>query len=204
MFVQHKKIAGFLLSGCFLPALTWAAELQNIQFSELPGEKAELRLQFDELPADPAGYTIEKPARIVLDFDNTDNTLKQKKYTMDIGDVSSAVVVSSGGRTRLIVNMDQLASYTTRKEGNVFILEVGSEGSVAEADVVKSVETSSAPAVSKPKSGFDKAKSTISAIDFRRGETGEGKVVVQLTNPRVSIDVEEVAGGIEVSFMQTS
>lgn len=204
MFVQHKKIAGFLLSGCFLPALTWAAELQNIQFSELPGEKAELRLQFDELPADPAGYTIEKPARIVLDFDNTDNTLKQKKYTMDIGDVSSAVVVSSGGRTRLIVNMDQLATYTTRKEGNVFILEVGSEGSVAEADVVKSTEASSTPVVSKPKSAFDKAKSTISAIDFRRGETGEGKVVVQLTNPRVSIDVEEVAGGIEVSFMQTS
>jgi len=204
MFVQHKKIAGFLLSGCFLPALTWAAELQNIQFSELPGEKAELRLQFDELPADPAGYTIEKPARIVLDFDDTDNTLKQKKYTMGIGDVSSAVVVSSGGRTRLIVNMDQLATYTTRKEGNVFILEIGSESSVAEADVVKSVETPRQPAVSKPRSAFDKAKSTIAAIDFRRGDAGEGKVVVQLTNPRVSIDVEEVAGGVEVSFMQTA
>ena len=74
MFVQHKKIAGFLLSACFVPALSWAAELQDIKFAELPGEKVELRLRFDELPADPAGYTIEKPARIVLDFENTDNT----------------------------------------------------------------------------------------------------------------------------------
>jgi type IV pilus assembly protein PilQ len=208
MFVQHKKIAGFLLSGCFLPALAWAAELQDIQFSELPGEKVELRLRFDELPSDPAGYTIDKPARIVLDFDNTDNTLSQKKFTMGIGDVSSAVVVSSGGRTRLIVNMEQLATYTTRKEGNIFIVEVGSDGSSAEADVVRSVETprttTTASVVGKPKSAFDKSKSSISAIDFRRGDAGEGRIIVQLTNPRVSIDAEQVAGGIEVSFMQTA
>lgn len=207
MFVQHKKIAGFLLSACFMPALTWAAELQNIKFAELPGEKVELRLQFDQLPPDPAGYTIEKPARIVLDFEDTDNTLTQKKYTMNIGDVSSAVVVSSGGRTRLIVNMDQLATYATRKEGNEFVVEVGAERSVAEADVIRSAE-SRTPAVatssSKATSKFDRSKSTISSVDFRRGESGEGKILVQLTNPNVSIDIEEVAGGIDVSFMQTA
>ncbi|MBC6905834.1 type IV pilus secretin PilQ [Saccharophagus sp. K07] len=207
MFVQHKKIAGFLLSACVMPALSWAAELQNVRFAELPGEKVELRLQFDELPSDPAGYTIEKPARIVLDFDNTDNTLAQKKFAMNIGDVSSAVVVSSGGRTRLIVNMDQLSPYTTRKEGNEFIIEVGSEQSVAEADVIRSAETTRAPVVAattKSTNKFDRAKSTISSIDFRRGETGEGRIIVQLTNPNVSIDIEEVAGGIDVSFMQTA
>lgn len=204
MFVQHKKIAGFLLSACFAPALSWAAELQDIKFAELPGEKVELRLRFDELPSDPAGYTIEKPARIVLDFEDTDNSLAQKKFTMDIGDVSSAVVVSSGGRTRLIVNMDQLATYTTRKEGNEFIVEVGSERSVAENDVMKSEQQATSPAVVKrSKNTFDRSKSAITSVDFRRGDAGEGKVIVQLTNPGISIDVEEVAGGIDVSFMQT-
>lgn len=205
MFVQHKKIAGFLLSACLAPALSWAAELQDIKFAELPGEKVELRLRFDELPSDPAGYTIEKPARIVLDFEDTDNTLAQKKFTMDIGDVSSAVVVSSGGRTRLIVNMDQLAGYTTRKEGNEFVVEVGSERSVAESDVMKSEQqaTSSPAVVRKSKNTFDRSKSAITSVDFRRGDAGEGKVIVQLTNPGISIDVEEVAGGIDVSFMQT-
>ena len=204
MFVQHKKIAGFLLSACLAPALSWAAELQDIKFAELPGEKVELRLRFDELPSDPAGYTIEKPARIVLDFEDTDNTLAQKKFSMDIGDVSSAVVVSSGGRTRLIVNMDQLASYTTRKEGNEFIVEVGSERSVAESDVMKNEQQATSPAVvRKSKNTFDRSKSAITSVDFRRGDAGEGKVIVQLTNPGISIDVEEVAGGIDVSFMQT-
>lgn len=204
MFVQHKKIAGFLLGACCLPALSWAAELQNVKFAELPGEKVELRLQFDELPADPAGYTIEKPARIVLDFENTDNSLAQKKFAMGIGDVSSAVVVSSGGRTRLIVNMDQLATYTTRKEGNEFILEVGSDQSSTAA--VTQAESRSLPVVTsaKKQNAFDRSKSAITAVDFRRGDLGEGKVIIRLTNPNVGIDVEEVAGGIEVSFMQTA
>ncbi|MCR6653413.1 MAG: type IV pilus secretin PilQ [Cellvibrionaceae bacterium] len=205
MFVQHKKIAGFLLSACLAPALSWAAELQDIKFAELPGEKVELRLRFDELPADPAGYTIDKPARLVLDFENTDNSLQQKKFAMDIGDVSSAVVVSSGGKTRLIVNMDKLTTYTTRREGNEFVVLVGAESSVAEADVMRSAQASGTPAVaSKSKNTFDRSKSAITSVDFRRGETGEGRVIVQLTNPGISIDVEEVAGGIEVSFMQTS
>src|SRR5690606_32416976 len=203
MFVQHKKIAGFLLSACLAPALSWAAELQDIKFAELPGEKVELRLRFDELPSEPAGYTIEKPARIVLDFEDTDNTLTQKKYTMNIGDVSSAVVVSSGGRTRLIVNMDQLATYATRKEGNEFVVEVGAERSVAEADVIRSAE-SRTPAVatssSKATSKVDRSKSRISSVDFRRGESGEGKILVQLTGPNASIDIPDVAGGIDVSF----
>lgn len=205
MFVQHKKIAGFLLSACLVPALSWAAELQDIKFAELPGEKVELRLRFDELPSDPAGYTIEKPARIVLDFEDTDNSLAQKKFTMNIGDVSSAVVVSSGGRTRLIVNMDQLSAYNTRKEGNEFIVEVGAERSIAESDVMRSERRTAQAAVAsnQSKNTFDRSKSAISSVDFRRGDAGEGRVIVQLTNPRVSIDVEEVAGGIEVSFMQT-
>jgi type IV pilus assembly protein PilQ len=205
MFVQHKKIAGFLLSACLAPALSWAAELQDVKFAEMPGEKVELRLRFDELPADPAGYTIDKPARIVLDFENTDNSLQQKKFAMDIGDVSSAVVVSSGGKTRLIVNMDKLATYTTRREGNEFIVLVGAESSVAESDVIRSAEATSAPVVaSRSKNTFDRSKSSITSVDFRRGDSGEGRVIVQLTNPGVSIDVEEVAGGIEVSFMQTA
>lgn len=208
MFAHHKKIAGVLVGTCLFPVLSWAAELRDIKFAELPGERVELRLQFDALPEEPTGYTIEKPARIVLDFSETDNSLAQKKFAMNIGDVSSAVVVSNGGRTRLIVNMNRLSTYNTRAEGSTYIVEVGGVSSSAEADVVRSAEkTSVAPVVAASpakKSRFDQAKSSISEIDFRRGEDGEGKVIVKLTNPNVSIDVEEVAGGIDVSFMQTA
>lgn len=207
MFSQHKKVAAFIISACLAPAFSWAAELQDIQFSELPGERVELRLQFDGEPADPNGYTIEQPARIVLDFADTGNALTKKKFDMGVGSVSETIVVSSGGRTRLIVNMSKVSPYSTRKEGNDLVVVIGegvsSESSVASASTP--APASSAPVASVKKAvNFDQASSTISDIDFHRGNSGEGKVIIKLTNPNVSIDIEEVSGGIEVSFMKTA
>ena len=204
MFTQKIKmvtVALFLvLSTSLWSSLVVAGTLQNIDFAELPGERAEIRLAFDQLPTEPKGYTIEQPARIVLDFADVDNSLSQKKFPVSVGDVSSAVVVSGGGRTRLIVNLSKLAAYNAYTEGNTYIVEIG-------ADAVAAQQASSA---SEPRStyapstgGFSRSNSAINNIDFRRGEVGEGKVIVTLTNPNVGIDVEEVSGGIKVRFLGT-
>lgn len=200
MFSKYKKIAGLLVSACLLPTYSFAAQLQDIKFAELPGERVELRLQFDEAPSEPSGYTIDQPARIVLDFADVDNSLAQKQFPMNVGDVSGAVVVSGGGRTRLIVNLNASSPYTTRLDGSTYIVEVGSEGGSNNID-------SSAPSIAvitpeRSKNSFDKAKSTVRDIDFERGVDGEGKIIVQLSNPNINIDIEEVGSGIEVSFMQ--
>ena len=42
-----------------------ASTLEDVRFAELPGNRFEIRLDFDSLPAEPTGYTIEQPARIV-------------------------------------------------------------------------------------------------------------------------------------------
>ena len=96
----------FLCAGC-----ANAAVLQDIKFAELPGEKAELKLVFDTPPTEPTGYSIDQPARIVLDFSDVENALSKKKYTMGVGEINSAVIVEGGGRTRLIVNLAPPKSY---------------------------------------------------------------------------------------------
>lgn len=202
MFIKSRKIAG-VISGLLMAPIAWGAALQDVKFSELPGDRVEIRLQFDEAPSTPQGYTIEQPARIVLDFADVENALSQKKFNMAIGAVSSAVVVAGGNRTRLIVNMNELEPYATRVEGSDLVMEVG--GTAREASTVAaSVSDNGSPAVlEKPKNRFDKAVSEIQNIDFRRGDAGEGKIIITLSNPGVSIDVEEVASGIEVGFLQT-
>lgn len=201
MFTQKIKLCFlFALSG--LSSLSFAATLQDIKFAELPGERAEIRLAFDEAPSEPDGYTIEQPARIVLDFANVQNALSEKKYSMSVGEVSSAVVLEGGGRTRLIVNLDSSVPYTARVEGIEYVIEIGAESSA------------SSPAIAQPQ--YSQQTQTpgstaavrgsgpgISNIDFRRGEVGEGKVIVTLTDPGVAIDIEEVASGIEIRFLRT-
>ncbi len=201
MLTDYKKVAGILVCACLLPVSAWSAQLQDIQFVELPGERVELRLQFDELPGDPDGYTIDQPARIVLDFPDVENKLQQRNFPIDVGNVNGAVVVSGGGRTRLIVNMSTLSTYTTRTQDDTFVVELGAQGARGAQQVSSAPRVGNTPA--QQDNRFDSSRSVIRDIDFRRGEDGEGRVIIQLSNANIGVDIEEVAGGIEVSFMQT-
>lgn len=178
-----------------IAGVLFASELQGVNFAELPGEKAEITLKFDQIPSKPKEFTINKPARIVLDFSDVQNGLSQKRFPVDVGGVSSAVVVEAGGRTRLIINLDKISPYITRVVGNSLVVEVGNETS---SGVVSSpVSDFSEPSVADAPRHV---KRSVTNIDFRRGDVGEGKVIVSLSNANVAVDIEEIAKGIEVRF----
>ncbi|WP_036188740.1 type IV pilus secretin PilQ family protein [Marinimicrobium agarilyticum] len=191
-----RNLALFLV--CLAPALGWAKSLNDIQFSELPGERFEVRMAFDDAPPQPEGYTIEQPARIVLDFPDVESALEQRRYPLSFENSSSALVLSSQGRTRLILNLSELTTYNARVEGNQYILEVGaaqggyvSQG--AQGSEVVDVETQREPrkATAAPR---------VTNIDFRRGEEGEGRVVLQLSDDNISSDIIETAQGVDLEI----
>lgn len=190
----HKVTAYFGVVLLILFSKLNAQTLSDVRFSELPGERFEVRMQFDELPEDPVGYTIEQPARIVLDFAGIENRLEGRKFPLSFENAKSAVVLSSDSRTRLILNLSQLTSYSTRTQGDEFIVEVGGR----QSNNYLAASTSTA---SKLASDLNIHESSITAIDFRRGELGEGKVVVDLSDPTVDINVEQVGGDISIEFI---
>ncbi|WP_185235093.1 type IV pilus secretin PilQ [Teredinibacter franksiae] len=199
MFIRNLTI--LLMSTLTMMSVNaLAAGLKDIKFSELPGERAELRLLFEGGVVEPQGYTIDQPARIVLDFAGVENLLAEKKYAMSVGEVSSAVVVAGGGRTRLIVNLNNLVPFTSRIDGQHLVVEIGSESASAPAVVTSSITDSVAPS----REDYASSNSVINNIDFRRGDIGEGKVIVSLSNPNIAIDVEESSSGVSVSFMDTA
>lgn len=203
MHLKRKLGAAAAMVGALMLTVFSAASastLQDVKFAELPGNRFEVRLDFDALPGKPTGYTIEQPARIVLDFEGVDNTLAQRKFPLSFDNAKSAVVLSSDDRTRLILNLSELSAYTTREEGNVLVVEVG-DSQVGDYLARSDRQTS----VINPQSQRQLAGQHpgINDIDFRRGENGEGRVIVKLTNPTVSIDVDQHVGDIEISFMDT-
>lgn len=172
-----------------------AATITGIDFNSQVGGKVQIRLDFDSRPPDPKGYTIEKPARIALDFAGVQSALKQKKHTLDLGNTKSVVVLQSGNRTRMIVNLSQLTTYTTQVNNNSLLITVGNDGV---QDYLKQSRSSVQQVVSST------SKSTIRNIDFRRGENGEGKVVVDLTNANVSVDAKKEGSLIKLVFADTA
>ena len=174
-----------------------AVMMEDIEFSTLPGDKIEIRMQFDGTPPSPTGYTIEQPARIALDLKGVSSGLDSKYHPLGSGNARSVTVIDAGDRTRVIVSMTELVAYSTKIEGNSLVVLVGmqdGQGYVAEETSLASVVDSAAdraPSVSVP---------VLEEIDFRRGEGGEGRVIVKLSDPGIGVDVVSEGGNIRVEF----
>jgi len=176
-----------------------AAALNNLQFASLPGGQVEITLSFDGAPPETKGYTIETPARIVLDLLGADSQLDNKYHNLGVGNARSVTVMDTPDRTRLIINLTELVSYTTEAVGNDLVLTVGrsQQEQVLSQDLTDRSTTMA---------GIDAAQATaqgslIQEIDFRRGVDGDGQLIVQLSDPNVSVDMSEEGGKIVVSFM---
>ena len=172
--------------------------VQDIEFSSKSGGKFEVRLEFNETPPDFKIYAIEKPARIAVDFLGTSSSLDQKRYSLPYGNANKAVVLESGDRTRLVVELVKLVPYETRVEGNSLFLIVGQEGN----EYLKS--TSDPLQVSAGVVEVIDAVSEIRDLQFQRTGDGEGKLTLELTNPKVDVNVFSEGGEVNVQFIDTT
>ena len=190
-----------LMLTCLPTAVAAAVTLDGIEFSTLPGDKIEIRMHFDGVPPTPTGYTIEQPARIALDLVGVKNGLDSKYHQLGSGNARSVTVIEVGERTRVIVGMTELSPYATRVDGDTLVLLVGQMEADEPASRMQQ-EQSSRPGLQRPVSSLATG-SRIEAIDFRRGVDGEGRVIVNLSNPGIGVDVTSEGGKIRVEFTAT-
>jgi type IV pilus assembly protein PilQ len=145
----------------------------------------------------PAGFAIQNPPRIALDFPDTANGLG--KTVQDIGDpaLRSVNVVQAGNRTRVVFNLNKPQSYETQIEGNTVVVTL--------ADQPGAAATVEAPVVSR----FAEAKPgetqhALRDVDFRRGRNGEGRIIVELSDNSTGIDIRQQGRTLVVDFLKTA
>jgi type IV pilus assembly protein PilQ len=144
----------------------------------------------------PIGFAITNPPRIALDFGATVNATGKNTQELNLGDLHSVNVVQAGERSRLVFNLKRSLNYATAIDGNAIILTIDGSGGVATA-----VDASGLPvAKDKPAAA---GRQLLRDMDFRRGANGEGRVVVDLPNSQVAVDVRQVATGVVVDFLKT-
>ncbi len=176
-----------------------ASTITNVEFSSRPESKFEIRVDFDGLPPELKSYTIEKPARIAIDFPDTRSALEQKRFSLPYGNATGVVVLESGDRTRLVVNLVKVVPFETRVDGNSLFVVVGQESG---GDYMKPVAERYRVATSiEPVADV---VSEITDLQFQRTGEGEGRLTLQLTDPSVDVNVFSEAGDIKVEFVDTS
>jgi type IV pilus assembly protein PilQ len=193
-----SRLSVAVLATLLSPAIL-AANLQGLDVASLPGDRVELKLSFDEPVNAPRGYTIEQPARIALDLPGVSNKLGSKNRELGVGNARSVTIVEAKDRTRLIVNLTNLAPYSTRVEGNDLFVLVGDSSAAVSRPAAAPAVVSAAPA----KKTYGPQPKAISNIDFQRGEQGEGNVVITLSDKSVAPDIQEQGGKIRLDFAKT-
>lgn len=182
-------------AAAFVGNAALAAKLTGLETASLPGDAVELKLKFDAPPPQPAGYTIESPARIALDLQGVSNGLAEKYHALGNGNVRSATIMGAGDRTRVIVNLTSLVNYTAKVDGNNLLVTIGGgEASAAIKPQVSAPTASASPAASS-------SAPRIEELDFRRGDAGEGQIMITVSDPSAAVDMREEGGRVVVEFI---
>lgn len=174
-----------------------ANRLEAVEFQALGGQQMQFRLRTSGQAPQPLAFTIDKPARISLDLPGVQLALPSRRVDVKAGGVDSLMAGESGGRTRVVLNLDAMLPYEAVVDGNSIVLTVGAAGAGG-APV-----TAAAPTPAKPSAGAA-AGSTIQAVDFRRGTDGAGRVIVRLSDAHTPVNVREEGGEVVVDFIDAA
>jgi type IV pilus assembly protein PilQ len=166
--------------------------LKAINFAGLPGNQVQISLELSEPATNPASFTIDNPARIAFDLPATRSELANRSQPIGIGPATSVTAVEVKGRTRVVVNLVEMVPYQTRAEGNQVVVVLGAADAGGNQLSANPVSTPSS-AASAP---VDDTARSITGVDFRRGDQGEGRIVITLSDPGIPVDMRQEAGKV--------
>lgn len=172
--------------------------IESIDVSSLQGGKVLVKVNFkDALPAVPAGFTVTNPPRIAIDLPNTVNAMGKNAVDVSEGDVKSINIVEVANRTRLVLNLARSLNFTSALEGKTLIVTIeGAPASAARPATQVTKFAEAAPGEVKQQSLRD--------IDFRRGNNGEARIIVDLSSPNTGIDIRQQGRSVIVDFINTT
>ncbi|MDH3220178.1 MAG: type IV pilus secretin PilQ [Gammaproteobacteria bacterium] len=166
-----------------------ARALVGLDYSVMTGNTVQVVFTFDEPAVAPRTFTIDEPARIALDFGETENKLEQRNMQVGIGAMQSIISAASKNRTRVVLNLSQRADYTTSVSGNQVTLTLAG----GEQTVLPAAETGQAQgtqaSITQGAAPISSVAKGVTNIDFKRGPNGEGRVIIDLTSTSISTDV---------------
>ncbi|WP_034640603.1 type IV pilus secretin PilQ [Chitinilyticum aquatile] len=191
-----KKMGLLVLSA--LSAMTFAeqAALTSVDVTSESAEKQVVKLTFNAQPPAPTSFVVKAPPRIALDFANVANQAGKNAIQVNGAAVRTVNIAEGGGRTRLVLNLAKTAGYSTETQGNTVLVTVDA----ANADATSTSSKNTQFAEAKPSS----RKESVQNVDFRRGQNGEGKIVVDLSSPNVGIDIRQQGKNLLVDFSKAT
>ncbi len=195
-FSQLLAGVGLTLASLIIPAVSHAQNtIQSISGS-IQGSSEVVRIDLAEpLTSLPTGFILQSPARIALDFPGIGNSIGRSAVDLNFGNLRSANVIQAGERTRIVLNLKAPTAYKAEIQGKSLLITL--EQAVIAAPAAASV----APAFAESR---NRDVLPLKDIDFRRGADSAGRIVVDLANNQVGVDIRQQGQTLVVEFLKTA
>jgi type IV pilus assembly protein PilQ len=202
---------GVALAACILvlaAPVAWAQAAKNavesVTFSQIQGGKILVKIGLKEpLAAPPQGFAVTNPPRIAIDLPDTANLTGRSQIEAGEGDLRSVSLVQTASRTRLVMNLTRNLTYTQALDGRQLVVTIdGSQAPVGGGAVA--VAPTGAPSLFAEAPLGTAARFNLRDVDFRRGNMGEGRVVVDLSSANIGIDIRQQGRQVVVDFINTN
>jgi type IV pilus assembly protein PilQ len=172
--------------------------IQSVESSQQGGSEV-VRIQLSEaLSKVPAGFVVQTPPRIAIDLPGVTNATGKPVVEVNQGNVRSVGLAQSDDRTRVVLNLRQAATYRAEIQGKVLLITIESSRSQAVASAVTGSEPTR---FSEPQ---NRQQLPLKDIDFRRGADGAGRLIVELPNNQVGVDIRQQGTGLVLDFLKSS
>lgn len=155
--------------------------LLSIESRSLPNNKAQFLLEFSGHPPVPTGFSMDNPASMIFDFANVQSQISKQDSSQKLvlGIVTGFNIIDSSARTRIIFTVQNIVPYEIDYDNNKLIITMDN-------DLVPFRSSSTSY--------------SISALDFRRGEEGEGRLIIDFAGETVPVDFSQETGSMKVVF----
>jgi len=192
---RSRFLALAVLAGSVLPAFAQNA-IQSINSSQQAGSEV-IRIEMTEpLAAIPAGFTVQAPPRIAIDLPGVTNGLGKSSVEINQGNLRSVNIAQSGERTRLVLNLKSPAGYRAQIDGKVLVVSLD--------NTTPATLASSGGQTTRFAESLNRTQLSLRDIDFRRGSDGAGRVIVELPNNQVGVDIRQQGQSLVVEFLRSS
>jgi type IV pilus assembly protein PilQ len=181
-----------------LPSLATAQEnsIESITSSQ-QGQTTVVRINLKSPPAAmPGSFAVSNPPRVAFDFGETENKMGRATVDMAQGDVRNVSLAQSGKRSRVVFNLRRPMTYSTVVEGNAVVVTMDPSGA---GDTLVAPQ----PTVFNVAKVDAKSDHALRDIDFRRGKDGEGRIIIDLSDPQVAVDIRQQGNQVVVDFLRS-
>ena len=189
--------------------LAWAQAknaVESVNFATVQGGKIQVKVGMKEpLAAAPQGFSVTNPPRIAIDLPDTVNATGRTQIEAGEGDLRSVSLVQTASRTRLVMNLARNLTYSQAVDGRTLVVTIDASQAPATAPTATGTAASTAPTVfAEAAPAGTTQRYNLRDVDFRRGNAGEGRVVVDLSSPNIGIDIRMQGRQLLVDYLNTN